>query len=83
MTRQEAVEAPHRWIQGQTLEMEPGCTLGVRHGPTVRGYDVEIVPKRTAGMTVICFAHANGLLHDAACWREDGARPVCTVGQPG
>lgn len=81
MTLQEAVEAPRIWTQGQALEIEPGIAPGVRHELTVRGHDLQVVPKIAGGMNGIMFDYANGLIHGAACWRADGA-PAGLSGGP-
>lgn len=81
MTLQEAVEAPRLWTQGQALEVEPGIAPAVRHELTVRGHDVQLVPKIAGGMNGIMFDYANGLIHGAACWRADGT-PAGLSGGP-
>jgi len=81
MTLQEAVEAPRVWTQGQALEVEPGITPAVHHELTVRGHDVQVVPKIAGGMNGIMFDYAAGRIHGAACWRADGAPAGLSGGQ--
>jgi gamma-glutamyltranspeptidase/glutathione hydrolase len=81
MTLQEAVEAPRVWTQGQALEVEPGIAPTVRHELTVRGHDVQVVPKIAGGMNGIMFDHAAGRIHGTACWRADGS-PAGLSGGP-
>ena len=81
MTLQEAVEAPRIWTQGQALEVEPGIAPGVRHELTVRGHDLQVVPKIAGGMNGIMFDYTAGCIHGAACWRADGA-PAGLSGGP-
>jgi gamma-glutamyltranspeptidase/glutathione hydrolase len=81
MTLQEAVEAPRVWTQGQALEVEPGIAPAVRHELTVRGHDVQVVPKIAGGMNGIMFDYATGRIHGAACWRADGAPAGLSGGQ--
>jgi gamma-glutamyltranspeptidase / glutathione hydrolase len=81
MTLQEAVEAPRIWTQGQALEVEPGIAPAVRHELTVRGHNVQVVPKIAGGMNGIMFDYAAGRMHGAACWRADGA-PAGLSGGP-
>jgi gamma-glutamyltranspeptidase/glutathione hydrolase len=72
MTLQEAVEAPRIWTQGQVLEVESGIAASARHELTVRGHEVQVVPKIAGGMNGIVIDRAHGRLHGAACWRADG-----------
>src|SRR5215470_9574415 len=81
MTLQEAVEAPRIWTQGQALEVEPGITPAVRHELTVRGHDLQVVPKIAGGMNGIMFDYTAGHIYGAACWRADGA-PAGLSGGP-
>jgi gamma-glutamyltranspeptidase/glutathione hydrolase len=81
MTLQEAVEAPRVWTQGQALEVEPGITPAVRHELTVRGHDLQVVPKIAGGMNGILFDYTAGHIYGAACWRADGA-PAGLSGGP-
>ena len=81
MTLQEAVEAPRIWTQGQALEVEPGIVPAVRHELTVRGHDIQVVPKIAGGMNGIMFDYAAGRMYGAACWRADGT-PVGLSGGP-
>jgi gamma-glutamyltranspeptidase/glutathione hydrolase len=81
MTLQEAVEAPRVWTQGQALEVEPGIVPAVRHELTVRGHNVQIVPKIAGGMNGIMFDYTSGRMHGAACWRADGS-PAGLSGGP-
>ena len=53
MTLQEAVEVPCIRTQGQALEVEPGIAPAVRHELTIRGHDVQVVPKIAGGMNGI------------------------------
>jgi gamma-glutamyltranspeptidase/glutathione hydrolase len=81
MTLQEAVEAPRIWTQGQALEVEPGIAPAVRHELTVRGHDIQVVPKVAGGMNGIMFDYAAGRMYGAACWRADGT-PAGLSGGP-
>jgi len=81
MTLQEAVEAPRVWTQGQALEVEPGIAPAVRHELTVRGHDLQVVPKIAGGMNGILFDYTAGHIYGAACWRADGT-PAGLSGGP-
>jgi len=81
MTLQEAVEAPRVWTQGQALEVEAGIAPAVRHELTVRGHDLQVVPKIAGGMNGIMFDYAAGHIYGAACWRADGT-PAGLSGGP-
>jgi gamma-glutamyltranspeptidase/glutathione hydrolase len=81
MSRQEAVEAPRLWTQGQALEVEAAIPPAVRDALTARGHQVVAVTAVAGGMNGIQCDTATWVMSGAACWRAAGA-PAALSGGP-
>jgi gamma-glutamyltranspeptidase/glutathione hydrolase len=81
MSRQEAVEAPRLWTQGQALQVEAAIPPAMRDALTARGHQVVAVTAVAGGMNGIQCDTATGVMSGAACWRAAGA-PAALSGGP-